>query len=182
MVPKEKMTLAEKLKILDDIATTTNTRSGKVIVGRLNNPEIMDKLTIKYVKTPSLNLNEAMGGGFPKGRMTIVSGMPDSGKTSLVLEAIGKNMKEDESFVAGWLEGENSLEIDYLQKTFGIDPERFFYIEHEKKGAAESAIDLVEGALSTGAFDLFAINSLKSLVPSEEFKKDMGSMQVGLLA
>lgn len=101
-------------------------------------------------------------------------------KTSLVLETIALNQKKDPNFVAGWLESENSLQKEYVVETFGIDPERFFYIEHDRDGAGEKALDLVETALSTGAIDLFCINSLKCLVPSEEFKKSIGDAVVGV--
>jgi recombination protein RecA len=90
-------------------------------------------------------------------------------------------MKKDPDFIAGWLESENSLSLKDLQM-FGIDPERFFYLEITRKGAAEEALDAVESALLTGALDMFVINSLKCLVPKEELDKSMGSMQVGLQA
>lgn len=90
---KEEMTLAEKLKILDKVTDTVNNKAGKTVVGRLNNKDILDKLTIKYIPTPSENINTALGGGFPIGRMSILSGLPDSGKTSLALETIGELIK-----------------------------------------------------------------------------------------
>lgn len=90
-------------------------------------------------------------------------------------------MKKDPEFMAGWLESENSLSLKDLQM-FGIDPERFFYLEITRKGAAEEALDAVESALLTGSLDMFVINSLKCLVPKEELEKSMGSMQVGLQA
>ena len=90
-------------------------------------------------------------------------------------------MKKDPNFMAGWLESENSIsEKDLL--LFGIDPERFFYLEITREGAAEEALDATESALLTGSLDMFVINSLKCLVPKEELKKSMGDMQVGLRA
>lgn len=179
---KPKMALKEKLALLDKVAENVNKKHGKKIVGRIGrDPEIMERLEIKFIPTPSLNVNEATGGGFPRRRMTIVAGLPDSGKTSLCLETIALNQKKDPNFVAGWLESENSLQKEYVCETFGIDPDRFFFIEHDRDGAGERALDLVEAVLATGAIDMFVINSLKALVPSEEFKKSIGDAVVGVL-
>lgn len=90
-------------------------------------------------------------------------------------------MKADPNFIAGWLESENSISEKDLE-LFGIDPERFFYLEITREGAAEEALDATESALLTGTLDMFVINSLKCLVPKEELEKSMGSMQVGLQA
>ncbi|MED1125224.1 hypothetical protein [Bacillus atrophaeus] len=180
---KPAMALKEKLALLDKVAENVNKKHGKKIVGRIGaESEIMERLRIRFIPTPSIDLNDAIGGGFPRRRTTIVAGLPDSGKTSLILETIAKNQKEDPSFVAGWLESENSLQKEYICDTFGIDPDRFFYVEHDRDGAGEQALDLVESILGTGAVDLFAINSLKCLVPSEEFKKSLGDAVVGVQA
>ncbi len=82
--------------------------------------------------------------------------------------------------MAAWLESENSLKKEYICDTFNIDPERFFYIEHEREGAGEVALDLAESTLSLGVVDMFVINSLKCLVPSEEFKKSLTEGVVGV--
>ena len=129
IVPVEKKTLDEKLKILDKIASSTNKKYGKTIRGRIGkDKKIMDKLAIKFIPTPSSSINRDTGGGIPRARFTIITGNPDSGKTSLLLNTISENMKKDPDFTAGWLESEASLERNYICETFKIDPERFFYI------------------------------------------------------
>lgn len=176
------MNITEKKKRLDKLADAYNKKKGFVAIGRLSeNEELKDKLTTKFILTPSLNVNDAMGGGFPRGKTTIVSGDSDSGKTFLCLETIAMNMKADPNFVAGWLESEKSLNIGDLEM-FGIDPERFYYSEMFTKGGAEEALDLVENAIASGGVDMFVVNSLKCLVPKEELEKGMGDQQVGLQA
>ena len=74
-------TLAERLKMIDTVSKKINEKVGKNIVGRLsNNEELMDKIQHKYIETPSMNVNEAIGGGWPKGHISIVSGDSDSGE------------------------------------------------------------------------------------------------------
>lgn len=81
MEPKKEMSLQEKLALLDKIAENVNKKAGKKIVGRIGkDPEIMEKLRIKFIPTPSLNVNEATGGGFPRRKMTLIAGLPDSGR------------------------------------------------------------------------------------------------------
>ena len=172
--PKKALSLTEKLATLDKIAGTLNEKAGKTIMGRIGkNPEIEDRLRIKFIPTASSDLNDAVGGGYPRRKCTIIAGMPDSGKTSQVLETIGLNMQQDPNFVAGWLESENSLEKNYICKTFGIDPDRFFFMEVARDIGAEVALDQVESILGTGVLDLFCINSLKCLVPEAEMKKSI---------
>lgn len=147
----ETKTLTEKKAILDAAADKINQAANKVICGRIGKiPEIQEKLTIKWVPTASYRLNQLTGGGFPRGKFTIVAGNPDSGKTSNLLETIALNMKKDETFFACWLESENSLSIDYILKTFGIDKERFFFLQLDKSKGAEETLDDLNGLAGTG--------------------------------
>lgn len=183
MTPKKAMTLTEKKALLEGVAKKVNEKNGKKLVGFIGtDPEIMDKLRIKFIPTPSVDVNDALGGGYPRGRITIVSGLSDSGKTSILLETIAYNMKRDPDFIALWLESENSLQKEYLCDTFGIDPDRFFFIDHDSKGAGEGALELLISVLEAGVADMAVVNSLKMLVPSEEFKKDIKDTTIALQA
>ena len=183
IVMEEKAPLKERLKTLDSISSQMNKKFGKVVMGRIgDNPEIMERLKIKFIPTPSLELNEATGGGFPRRRCSIITGKEDSGKTSLVLETIAKNQKEDPNFVAGWLETENSLEEDYIINTFGIDPERFFLIPMDTTVGAEKTLDIVQSIIAAGSLDLFCINSLRCLVPSKDMENAMEDVSVATAA
>ena len=174
--------LAEKKKLMAQMMGKINDKVGKNVIGFASDPAIEDKLTIKWIPTPSLRVNEITGGGIPKGKTTILAGDSDSGKTSMMLETIGINMRKNPDFMALWLESEESLEINALENLFGIDIERFVIIYLEKDGAAEVALDRLEAALGMGVFDICVINSLKCLTPSTELEKEMGAMTIGLQA
>ena len=185
--PKKKVSLDEKLKAMDKMADDINAKAGKKIMGRLGRQKdidegILDKMRIKFIPTPSRNFNAATGGGFPRGLMTIIAGLPDSGKTSLVLETIGMNMKRDPDFTVAWLESEDSLEEFYVTNTMGIDPNRFFLLEQRREDAGEAALDRLEAAVASGYHDMIVVNSLKAIVPSEEFKKSLTENSVALQA
>lgn len=177
-----KKPLSERLVLIDKTSREFNEKANKPIVGRLSaNSELLEKLNHKFIETPSLNFNAAIGGGWPIGNITVLTGDSDSGKTFILLESIAKKQKEDPNFVALWLESESSLK-DSLLKQLDIDMERFVYLEHERDGAGERAIDRLEAYIAAGVADMVVVNSLKCLVPSEEFKKGMGDLQVGAAA
>lgn len=75
LIQEDKKPLAERLKLLDRATAAINKRYNKTICGRIGqNEEIKEALTTKFIPTPSLDLNEAVGGGFPRGKMSIVAG------------------------------------------------------------------------------------------------------------
>ena len=112
--------MPEKLAKIRQQINKVNASAGKVVAGFLNDKEIADSLTVKYLPTPNDDLNEAIGGGFPIGRTTVITGLSDSGKTSVALETIGLEMQKNPEFVALWLESENSLELNYIIDTFNL--------------------------------------------------------------
>lgn len=181
LVPREKLTAAEKFKVINKTIDSLNKKAGANIINYLSDPDTRKKLTIEYIPFPSLKLN-AMCGGLPKGRLSIIGGLPDSGKTSLILETIGLAMKNDPDFIAFWLESEKSLEIKALTEVFGIDPERFIYVELQKGTPAEKVLDIMEAAIETGGLDIAVINSLKCLTPKKEFEDSMEDQNIGLQA
>ena len=86
--PIKQKTLAEKMLLLDKITDKVNKKFGKTIMGRIGkNPEIEEKLSIKYIPTACPDLNKAISGkvtgGFPRRRCSIITGIEDSGKIYL---------------------------------------------------------------------------------------------------
>lgn len=74
------LNLQEKMKRLDKLSDGFNKKKGKTMVGRVSQcEELQEALKVQFIPTPSLNVNEALGGGWPKGRISIVSGNEDSG-------------------------------------------------------------------------------------------------------
>lgn len=92
----ETKTLADKLATIDAITVKINKKYNKAVIGRIaNNKDIEKQLSITRIPTPSISLNSAIGGGFPRKRCTLVVGREDSGKTSLVMETIAKEQSKD---------------------------------------------------------------------------------------
>ena len=179
--------MPEKLAKIRQQINKVNASAGKVVAGFLNDKEIADSLTVKYLPTPNDDLNEAIGGGFPIGRTTVITGLADSGKTSLALETIGLAMNDpndpkSKDFTCLWLESENSLELNYIVDTFHIDPNRFIVVEVNLKEGGEAALDQCASLLRTGSFNMFVINSMKALIPKTQLNKAIAEDTVALQA
>ena len=96
-----------------------------------------------------------------------------------MLETIGKMHRENpEGHFALWIESEASLSLDYMVNQFGIDPERFYFIQYDRDHTAEDCIDQAEALIQTGAIDIFCINTLKALVPESEANKSLKDVSV----
>ena len=184
LTPNKRKKLTEKLALIDKISDQTNKKYGKTIMGRIgNNQEIMEKLTLKFLPTPSSVYNKAIGGGFARGRLSIVTGLKDAGKSGVLLETIAHNMKLDPDFTALWLESENSLKKEWIIDTFHIDPERFVLIPlNTQEVGTEATLDIVEGLIATKAFDMVCINSMKCLIPQKEKEKKVADETIALQA
>lgn len=73
--------LAKKLDIVRKACKKSNDFAGETVMGILGeSEELQEKLKIKFYPFPSEDLNEATGGGFPKGKITLIYGVEDSGK------------------------------------------------------------------------------------------------------
>ena len=179
----KRKSLAERRKSIQDAMLAVNKSAGKTIIGSLNDEEIAEKLVIDYIATPSMKLNNAIGGGIPRGKFTLVSGVADVGKTMLLLETIARNILEDPDFTAVWFESENSLEESSINMFGIIDEdlkERFMFMNVEDM-PAEDVLDYVVRMAHSGV-DMIVINSLKCLTPKKEYSDSMSDNNVALQA
>lgn len=175
---KIEKSLAEKQKIINGIVDNINKKAGEVIVGLASSREMKEKLTINYIPFPSHKLNIAVGGGIPIGKTTQIVGEQDSGKTTVLLETISIKQKEDPNFIVAWLETENSLNSDHLAM-FGIDPSRFLFIPYEDGAAGEACVEQIRAFVQSGVLNMVVVNSVKALMPSAEFDKDLKTQSIG---
>lgn len=81
----EAKTLADKLATIDAITAKINKKYNKAVIGRIaNNKEIEEQLSVTRIPTPSISLNSAIGGGFPRKRCTLIVGREDSGYVNII--------------------------------------------------------------------------------------------------
>ena len=179
----ETKTLADKLATIDAITAKINKKYNKAVIGRIaNNTEIEKQLSVTRIPTPSISLNSAIGGGFPRKRCTLVVGKADSGKTSLIMETIAREQSRSNSFTALWIESEHSMDKEYIVDTFGVDPNRLIFIPFDPEIGSEATLDMVQTIIESDSVDLVAINSLKALIPQKENEASLTETQVALAA
>lgn len=92
----KELTFAEKRNLIDKMSASINSKYGRSVCGRLGaTPELQEQFKIKFIPFPSPTLNEALGGGLPRKRITILSGNEAAGKTGTLLETIALEQKKD---------------------------------------------------------------------------------------
>lgn len=167
----------EKKKQMDEAMSKINKRFGAGTVSTATNATA--KLTRKIIKTPSLEFNNMLYGGI--GNIVEFFGPSSSGKTSMAIEILAMNQKENPDFVGAWLETEGSVTKEILA-AHGVDLNRLIYWDQQDAGNAEDALDICRSLVTSGAIDLMIVNSVAGLAPKVETVEDMGKQQMALVA
>ena len=76
----KKDSLAKRKQTLDKLFAELSEQSGVIAGSPARVKAVRDRMTFKYIPTPVPALNEALGGGIPRGHMTLIPGRSDSGK------------------------------------------------------------------------------------------------------
>jgi recombination protein RecA len=129
------------------------------------------------IPTGSLAIDVSTGiGGIPLGRVTMIYGPEQGGKTTLCL-AISKNAL-DLGLKVLLVDTENSLDYGYINEIVGEYDENDFVIVQPR--TAEDAFMVAEAGISS-EFDVIIFDSIASVSPEEEIEKPFtkDSMMVG---
>lgn len=124
----------------------------------------------------SLNLDIALGGGIPAGRIMEIYGPESSGKTTLSLHAIAEVQKKGGR--AAFIDAEHALDIQYAKK-IGVDIDALLVSQPD---CGEQALEICETLVRSGALDLIVIDSVAALTPRSEIEGSMGDAQMGMQA
>ncbi|MGA2118564.1 MAG: hypothetical protein ABSH56_27885 [Bryobacteraceae bacterium] len=119
-------------------------------------------------------LDQALGGGLPRGGIVEIFGPPSSGKTTLSV-AIAANL-EQRGGRAAWIDAEHSFD-PALPGRWGISLVRLPVVRPE---SAEQAFAMALSLVGSGAIDLLVVDSAAALVPSLELETGIGASGPGL--
>lgn len=144
----------------------------------IGSEDIEDNKKIERVSSGSLALDNALGGGFPEGRIVEILGKESSGKTTISLFTLAELQKKYPEKVVAFIDAERSFDLD-LAVNYGIDPENLIYCAPV---SGESALDMVESFIVSGVVSGVVVDSVAALVPTQEAQSDMASQQMGLQA
>jgi recombination protein RecA len=137
-----------------------------------------DALTgIEVISTRSKLINDALGiGGFPKGRITEISGVESAGKTTLCLHAIAEVQSKGGKAV--FIDMEHALDPVYAA-ALGVNIDDLLISQPDY---AEMALDIAEDVIRSGDADIVVVDSVAALAPKAEIEGSMEDQQMGLQA
>ncbi len=133
-------------------------------------------IDVELLKSGSLSLDLALGGGYPKGRIIEIYGPESSGKTTLALHAIAEIQKTGGQ--AAFIDAEHALDPSYA-KRIGVDVDNLLISQPDN---GEQALEICETLVRSNAVDLIVVDSVAALVPQAEIDGDRGDAQMGLQA
>jgi recombination protein RecA len=131
---------------------------------------------VEMVSSGSLKLDEALGGGYPKGRIVEVFGPESSGKTTLALHAIAEVQKNGGT--AAFIDAEHALDPAYAAK-LGVDIKKLIISQPDY---GEQALEIIDALVHSGAVDIIVLDSVAALTPKAELEGSMGDSHMGLQA
>lgn len=121
------------------------------------------EIKVEKLETPSIKLNQALGGGLAFGRQVMVWGNKSAGKSSLCLQIVANAQREGK--LCGWIDAEQSFDSEWA-KSLGVDVEALLVskaktvedmthdaIEFIKAGAKVVVTDSISALLSSAYFD-----------------------------
>lgn len=121
-------------------------------------------LTSRRIKTPSVALNAALGGGFGQGRVVTITGTKSAGKSALCLQIVAMAQQEDLS--CAWIDAEKSFESDWAER-LGVDTEKLIV---SKAADMNKAGNLIRDLCKANT-DVIVIDSGSALIQPSYFGK-----------
>jgi len=148
--------------------------------------------TVKeWVKTGSITLDLACGGGIPKGgKCTCILGKESASKTTLLLHIIAEDQKKGN--LAAFCDVEGTLDLEYAEK-IGVNLDMLHLIDRESLLKANSVKDrdIISGEewieitcklLKSNLYGIVGFDSVAALIPMAEINSGMAGVQIGRIA
>ena len=124
----------------------------------------------------SIALDDALGGGYAKGRIIEIYWPESSGKTTLTLHAIAEVQKVGGT--AAFVDAEHALDPAYA-KAIGVNIDELIISQPDY---GEQALEIVDALVHSNAVDLIVVDSVAALTPKAEIEGNMGDSFMGLQA
>ena len=127
------------------------------------------------VPTGVFDLDLALGGGFPRGKCSIVYGPESSNKTNLVLLAIAMHQKIWPDKTCVFVDVENAFDPTWA-KRLGVDTDKLIVVV---PGYAEQVVDIVEDFVNSSDLGILAIDSIAAMMTTAQGENSAERVQVG---
>ena len=165
--------LATKKSDLERTLAKINREFGNGSIMRLGDARHMD---VRTFSSGSTELDLALGGGYPRGRIVEIYGPESSGKTTLALQAIAQMQKLGGT--TAFVDMEHALDPHYAS-ALGADIDQVLVSQPD---SGETAMELVEQLVRSKSVDLIVVDSVAALVTESELRVDMGDFPTTSIA
>jgi hypothetical protein len=108
--------------------------------------------SLARLPTGLADVDRLLGGGFPRGRLSEITGPPSSGRTSLALALAAASTSAGE--IAAWVDAADALDPASLEAA-GVKPERVLWV---RAPGALAALRSAERLLAAGGFALVVLD------------------------
>ena len=198
--PEEKS--EKKINKLEQVISSINKKYGQ---GTILKAGQAPGLVLDRISTGIFALDVGIGGGWPRGRISLLKGLYSSAKTTVALNGLAQAQLCDritgKPFAIRQRDG-SLKEVDFGAKrepipmrgvvfdaehTFdpkwamkwGVDMDEVFVIQAEY---AEQGIDVADVLIRSGECDFMLVDSVAALVPSKEIEESAEKWQMGVAA
>ena len=118
-------------------------------------------------------LDEALGGGWPKGRFIELYGEPSSGKSTLTLQAIAEHQKKYPDEICALIDTEYTFDCHYAEN-IGVDVKHLLTLQPE---SGRQALNVLNMMILNGV-KLIVVDSVAALATDAELEGDIGDTHV----
>lgn len=163
-------------------------RSPKELMAVFSDYSVRNEEVRPVERTPTgiLSVDEALWGGPPSGKISMIFGPMRTGKTTLSM--LMARQFNERGLVVMWIDAENSFDKDYAQ-AMGWDTEKaqkdgllYYFPYTENKVTAEKWLDTITMMVSSGIPHLIVVDSLAAIPTMAEANSSAEKANVATMA
>ena len=148
---------------LNRVIAQLNKKYGETIIGRLGD---MKNIATKRYPTGVKRLDDALGGGFPAGRMVELYGLPSSGKSLIASLVVANAQKQGGECI--YVDAEGSFDPEFAKK-LGVDTDKLALVQ---MGIGEDIIDTIIQVLRSEPA-VIVVDSVGAMLTRDEFEESV---------
>ena len=161
-----------KAKNLTALINAINKKAGEKVIGRAKD---WDNIEIKRLSTGLDVIDDALGGGFPVGRVIELYGPPAGGKSLISMLTIAQAQREGQSCI--YFDVEDSFSPQFA-KMLGVDVDNLIIAS---LGIGEQIMDLICKLLEAQP-DLIVVDSIAAMVAQDVVNESLEKQYMALKA
>lgn len=163
MATKKKPVEEVKTPSLSRVIAELNKKAGETIIGRF--PD-MPTLALQRLETGVPILDDALGGGFPRGRVVELYGQPSAGKSLISMFAVREAQKKGLDCI--YIDAEDTFDPEWATK-LGVDVKKLVI---SQSSVGEDTMEMML-KLTKARPALIIVDSVAALVTQAELEQDI---------